>query len=102
MPRSWGGKSRRRLADVSNLGRGAPRSCAAGWVTWVAVRLLSTVVVTLAALAQPAAADPAPGSLSGQSYVYGDAAAGWPVWPVTEQHPIRGSFLDPRPGHIST
>jgi hypothetical protein len=22
---------------------------------------------------------------------------GWPVWPVDEQHPIRGGFLDPRP-----
>ncbi len=29
-------------------------------------------------------------------YAYGDSYAGWPVAPVHAQHPIRGSFLDPR------
>ena len=29
--------------------------------------------------------------------VYNDTWKGWPVRPVHEQHPIRGSFLDPRP-----
>jgi hypothetical protein len=28
---------------------------------------------------------------------YNDAWRGWPVLPLTQQHPIRGSFLDPRP-----
>jgi hypothetical protein len=29
--------------------------------------------------------------------VYNDTFRGWPVRPQTRQHPIRGSFLDPRP-----
>jgi hypothetical protein len=29
--------------------------------------------------------------------VYNDTWRGWPVRPLHEQHPIRGSFLDPRP-----
>ncbi len=29
---------------------------------------------------------------------YNDAWHGWPVQPLFSQHPIRGSFLDPRPG----
>src|SRR4029453_4681571 len=28
---------------------------------------------------------------------YNDAWSGWPVLPLKRQHPIRGSFLDPRP-----
>ena len=28
---------------------------------------------------------------------YNDAWRGWPVLPLKRQHPIRGSFLDPRP-----
>ena len=28
---------------------------------------------------------------------YNDAWQGWPVLPLKRQHPIRGSFLDPRP-----
>jgi hypothetical protein len=31
-------------------------------------------------------------------YVYNDDWHGWPVSPLDQQHPIRGSFLDPRPG----
>lgn len=27
---------------------------------------------------------------------YRDAYRGWPVWPLHRQHPVRGSFLDPR------
>jgi poly(3-hydroxybutyrate) depolymerase len=38
-----------------------------------------------------------PGALpSGFRYHYGDSYRGWPVAPVHVQHPIRGSFLDPR------
>ena len=29
-------------------------------------------------------------------YVYGDAYRGWPINPKHSQHPVRGSFLDPR------
>ena len=31
---------------------------------------------------------------------YADDYRGWPVAPRTKQHPIRGSFLDPRPGGV--
>jgi hypothetical protein len=34
----------------------------------------------------------------GVQYVYNDDWRGWPVSPLDQQHPIRGSFLDPRPG----
>lgn len=37
-----------------------------------------------------------PGKLE-LSQVYNDTWRGWPVKPHTRQHPIRGSFLDPRP-----
>jgi hypothetical protein len=41
-------------------------------------------------------ASPVPGKLQAfQSY--NDTYRGWPVAPVRSQHPIRGSFLDPRP-----
>jgi len=39
---------------------------------------------------------PAPGKLEVQQ-VYNDTWRGWPVTPRNRQHPIRGSFLDPRP-----
>lgn len=42
-----------------------------------------------------ATAGTVPGAL-GLPYDYSDAYTGWPVAPVHEQHPIRGSFLDPR------
>jgi hypothetical protein len=32
---------------------------------------------------------------------YADSYRGWPVAPRTKQHPIRGSFLDPRPGIVA-
>jgi hypothetical protein len=39
----------------------------------------------------------APGALpDGFSYSYADDWHGWPVAPVDEQHPVRGSFLAPR------
>ena len=37
-----------------------------------------------------------PGKLD-VAQVYNDAWRGWPVKPLHSQHPIRGSFLDPRP-----
>ena len=38
-----------------------------------------------------------PGALPPQfHYVYGDAYHGWPINPKHSQHPVRGSFLDPR------
>ena len=39
---------------------------------------------------------PIPGKLD-VVQVYNDAWRGWPVRPHNRQHPIRGSFLDPRP-----
>jgi hypothetical protein len=39
---------------------------------------------------------PTPGKLEVQQ-VYNDTFRGWPVKPRNRQHPIRGSFLDPRP-----
>jgi hypothetical protein len=39
---------------------------------------------------------PAPGELD-VAQVYNDSFRGWPVRPQHRQHPIRGSFLDPRP-----
>ena len=37
-----------------------------------------------------------PGQLS-ETQTYNDSWRGWPVLPLHRQHPIRGSFLDPRP-----
>ena len=37
-----------------------------------------------------------PGRLEGFQ-TYNDAWQGWPVLPLKRQHPVRGSFLDPRP-----
>ena len=39
---------------------------------------------------------PTPGKLE-VPQVYNDTFRGWPVRPQNRQHPIRGSFLDPRP-----
>ena len=39
---------------------------------------------------------PIPGQLD-IAQVYNDSWRGWPVRPHNRQHPIRGSFLDPRP-----
>ena len=39
---------------------------------------------------------PAPGKLE-VPQIYNDSWRGWPVRPHNRQHPIRGSFLDPRP-----
>ena len=39
---------------------------------------------------------PTPGKLQVEQ-VYNDTFRGWPVSPRNRQHPIRGSFLDPRP-----
>ena len=39
---------------------------------------------------------PTPGKLE-VAQVYNDTFRGWPVRPQHRQHPIRGSFLDPRP-----
>jgi hypothetical protein len=68
---------------------------------WIMARLARTLVVALAvAAAFPTTsfASPLPGSLQGLQYVYNDDWRGWPVSPLDQQHPIRGSFLDPRPG----
>lgn len=39
-----------------------------------------------------------PGALPvGFRFTYRDSYRGWPLWPLHHQHPIRSSFLDPRP-----
>src|SRR3954454_16488166 len=58
------------------------------------------LVASIATPAQAATVDPTPGSLPNQAHAYGDAFTGWPVLPTHEEHPIRGSFLDPRPGEV--
>jgi hypothetical protein len=53
-------------------------------------------VKSLTALAQRTQAQ-IPGALPPSFQpVYNDNYHGWPVWPLHAQHPIRGSFLDPR------
>jgi hypothetical protein len=69
--------------------------------------LLSALVVVSLALAVAASSGssstrstatgvPVPGALPDFTYQYNDTYRGWPLDPVTEQHPIRASFLDPR------
>lgn len=76
---------------------------------------LPGVAIVLAAIALAASADPAsanravertpngpvfggvPGALPpGFTYRYADTFLGWPVRPSRAEHPVRGSFLDPR------
>lgn len=46
---------------------------------------------------RPPVASAVPGALpAGFRYRYAEARRGWPVRPEAVQHPIRGSFLDPR------
>ena len=61
------------------------------------MRIAAAAFVLAVALAAPAEARDVPGSLEAHAYVYADSWRGWPVAPVDAQHPIRGSFLDPRP-----
>ena len=68
-----------------------------------AVDRVSAAEVGAAARARPhygahAWPDLIPGALPrGFRYHYNDAFRGWPLWPLHAQHPVRGSFLDPRP-----
>jgi hypothetical protein len=54
-------------------------------------------LVLLAGLSSSGSAFALPGA-QGVQYVYNDYWRGWPVSPLDQQHPIRSSFLDPRPG----
>jgi hypothetical protein len=59
--------------------------------------LWGAVVAVSACGAAAAAASPVPGALPvGLHFTYAKAIHGWPVLPIHRQHPIRGSFLDPR------
>src|SRR3954452_22217607 len=79
----------------------ARRSAGPGHPASLVLRAMLGLVAAMAVLAPRAGAEVAPGSLSGQAFAYGDDAVGWPVSPTDKQHPIRGSFLDPRPGEIA-
>ena len=60
-------------------------------------RYLFLALATIAlASATNALAAHVPGALH-VPYAYNDAWTGWPVAPVDRQHPIRSSFLEPRP-----
>jgi hypothetical protein len=54
-------------------------------------------IALLAGVGADSSASALPGP-HGVQYVYNDPWRGWPVAPLDQQHPIRGSFLDPRPG----
>ncbi|TMK95113.1 MAG: hypothetical protein E6G42_03525 [Actinobacteria bacterium] len=81
------------------------------WRPWVGLMRLSTGRAQRRALREAAQLNPrdpevvqfllAPGSLT-QRWSYDDSWTGWPVAPVHRQHPIRSSFLDPRPGTLRT
>lgn len=60
-----------------------------------------TIALFFAVLAPPtsAAGTITPGALVGYPYGYADSWRGWPVAPLHAQHPVRGSFLDPRAGY---
>lgn len=61
--------------------------------------LVALALVAFASGALPsgtASVTPVPGALA-HAYSYADAWRGWPVAPVHDQHPIRGSLDDPRP-----
>jgi O-antigen ligase len=79
------------------------------WRPWVSLMRLSAGRAQRQALRQAARLNPrdpevvqfllAPGSLT-QRWSYDDPWTGWPVAPLHRQHPIRSSFLDPRPGTL--
>jgi hypothetical protein len=81
------------------------------WRPWLGLVQLARGQLQNLALKQAARLNPrnpeivqfllAPGSLI-TKWRYNDAWIGWPVAPVHRQHPIRSSFLDPRPGTLRT
>jgi O-antigen ligase len=81
------------------------------WRPWVSLMRLSSGRQQRRALRDAARLNPrdpevvqfllAPGSLT-QRWSYDDSWIGWPVTPVYREHPIRSSFLDPRPGTLRT
>jgi len=78
-----------------------PRYQGAGsrWLRVTAV-VVAVVALVVAASSKSEAQIPrssAPGALPGFRYQYNDTYHGWPLSPVDQQHPIRASFLDPRP-----
>jgi O-antigen ligase len=115
----WSAEAWRRLA-IAQSNEGDPAEARASlrraiskspdeWRPWVSLMRLSTGRAQRQALRQAARLNPrdpevvqfllAPGSLT-QRWSYNDAWTGWPVAPVHRQHPIRSSFLDPRPGTL--
>ena len=115
----WSSEARWRLALAQNgegklvAARLSLRRAAAKnpheWRPWLGLVLLARGQLQNRALKQAARLNPrdpeivqfllAPGSLI-TKWRYNDAWIGWPVSPVHRQHPIRSSFLDPRPGSL--
>src|SRR5918995_3742711 len=65
------------------------------------VAVLGTAVVAAALVAAaPAVAghDSSGAFPPGYTFAYNDGYVGWPVAPTSEQHPLRGTLNDPRPG----
>jgi hypothetical protein len=85
------------LARMMVQGRRISRSRATGLVACAAV-LAVAAAGTRPVLARPRhGPKPVPGALPHDyRFVYNDTYRGWPLWPRHEQHPLRGSFLEPR------
>jgi hypothetical protein len=58
--------------------------------------VIALFLVVVSLLAPRAASASAAGSLAGHRFTYADSYVGWPLAPRHRQHPIRGSFLEPR------
>jgi hypothetical protein len=92
-------------SDIRKASAKSPRE----WRPWLSLVELTAGRLQNRALKQAAQLNPrdpeivqfllAPGSLI-TKWSYDDAWIGWPIAPVHEQHPIRSSFLDPRPGTL--
>jgi hypothetical protein len=92
-------------SDIRTASAKSPRE----WRPWLSWVELSTGRVQNRALKEAVQLNPrdpeivqfllAPGSLI-TKWSYNDAWIGWPIAPVHKQHPIRSSFLDPRPGTL--
>lgn len=71
--------------------------CVVGYTLTGGLAIAGETSVARTTFKPPAKAPAIPGALpAGFRYRYAEARRGWPVRPDAVQHPIRGSFLDPR------